>query len=523
MPQSVAEHWKQAQSCEAAGDFGAASLACERLLSIEANFVPAHLRLSRYAQRKNQYNEARRHALRAADAVRLGGGIRQIAYVTLRLLDFSEHSEIASTILSSDWKSPDVLQQSPSLAQHLWLAGRYEDALRFLDAVEPQLPPHALLRLTRGNVLRYLGRMEEAADCYESSLALSPQLSDAHWALATLTSSEPSRQWLLRLQDARKRAETANDALARAQLAYAAFHAHDRLGETRAAWLALDAGMGIMHARLVDKGSAQAVRLQALMDSQWLPETDALKEDGLPASVFIVGLPRTGTTLLDRILGNHGWVTSVGERNEFSAAAGEVSDSFFSTLVDAPPRAWTQPEADAVGRIYRQRLRALAPSTAVAVDKNPRNLSNLPLVLKALPEAKVLILRRERMDAAFSNLKELFQGNAYPYSYSFHDVASHVLAMESWSDFWAHAAPDRVKVVDYEKLVADPVIVIEDVLDFLGLPHREGLQDLERNASPVATASSAQVRGVIHARNIGAWRRYAPQLEPLRALLADRS
>jgi tetratricopeptide (TPR) repeat protein len=520
MQQQLDTRWKQGQRFEAARDLASAQAEYEAILELDGRHIPARLRMSRFEQFRGRYGRARHHALQAADAARLAGSTRHLSHVTLRLLDFSEDVEVASVILSADWNDPDVVAQLPALAQHLWLTGRYEDALRFLDAIIPRLRPHPLLLFTRANVLRYLGRMEEAGAHYEQSLALRPDFADAHWAVATHGRSNPPRARLERLQAAQARHPM--DSVEQAHLHYALFRELDHAGDTTSAWDALARGASIMRRHAPHEAQAQDQRLQALMADDWLPPAHRAVQATQPVPVFVVGLPRSGTTLLDRILGNHGWVTSVGERNDFAAAVSEVSDRFFNNLAgNHDAGALRDIDHAAVGHAYLQRLARHATATAVAVDKNPQNLFNLPLILRALPQARVLVLARDPMDVAFSNFKELFQGQAYAYSYDLADLAAHVRIAHGWMQHWAAAAPEAVRLVQYESLVSDTDATVATILDFLRLPRQQGLDDIIGNRSPVATASSAQVREPINTRGIGAWRRYARQLEPLRALLEN--
>ncbi len=522
MQQQMDEHWKRGQQFEALRDLPSARAEYEAMVALDGRHVPARLRLSRFEQMQGRYRRARQHALQAADAIRSGGSTRLLSHVTLRLLDFAEDMEVATLVLSLDWEDPHVVAQSPMLAQHLWLAGRYGDALRFLDAVSPRLPPHPLLLLTRANVLRYLGRMDEAAALYEQCLALRPDLPDAHWAIATHRRASPPDARLRRLRDALNCHP--GGGIERAHLLYALFRELDAADDRAAAWDALAQGARIMSALARHDAQAETARLDALMREAggWRAPPPSGSRTGQLTPVFIVGLPRTGTTLLDRILGNHGWVTSAGERNDFAAAVSEVGDRLFSDLArEREPGSLTGLDHRAIGHLYVQRLARHASATAVAVDKNPRNLFNLPLILQALPQAKVLVLERDPMDSAFSNFKELFQGGAYGYSYDFAALAAHVNVARRWTRHWAQAAPDAVRIVRYESLVTDAEATVDGLLGFLGLPHAPSLADITRNDAPVATASSAQVREPINDRGIGAWRRYAPQLDPLRAALGE--
>jgi tetratricopeptide (TPR) repeat protein len=517
MQQQLEHHWKRGQQFEAARDLNAARSEYEALIGVEAQHVPALLRLSRFAQIDGRYGAAHRYALRAADAIRLGASTRNLGYVTLRLLDFSEDVEVASVILSADWQDPAVLSQSAVLAQHLWLVGRYEDALRFLDAVGAHMPANHLLSFTRANVLRYLGQLEAASAGYEQCLRLRPDFADAHWAIATLRQPDPAAR-LARLRAARD--HHPDGSLEQAHIEYALFHELDALGDTDDAWEALARGAAIMHAGIRHDVAARQARISNLMHPGWHPADAGEAAESQPLPVFLVGLPRTGTTLLDRIIGNHGWVTSVGERNDLAASVSEACDRFFTGMPDETDPEWIKDiDHRRVGQLYLERLRRHSSATALAVDKNPSNLFNIPLILRSLPQAKILVMRRDAMDSAFSNLKELFQGNAYPYSYGFADLAAHVGMAQQWIRYWAEAAPANIRVVDYESLVGDTEATMASVLDFLGIPGQPGLADITRNEAPVATASSAQVRAPIHGRGIGAWKRYARQLEPLRAAL----
>ncbi|MBO9717441.1 MAG: sulfotransferase [Pseudoxanthomonas sp.] len=514
--QSVIDSWQRAQRHEAAGEWDRARPLYEAILDVEPDHVPARLRMSRLEQFAGRYLPSRTHALQAAAAVRRGAGLRHIAHVTARLLEFAEEPEAAALILAADWNAADVIRQSPALAQHLWLAGRYAESLRLLDALEPRVPGHPLLSFTRANVLRYLGDAAAAERQYEACIAASPGMADAHWALATHARARPPLARVPRLQHA---LQSAGDDVARAHLLYALFREYDAADDTGSAWKALAEGAALMRACHAYDARGESSALDAMMAAA--PSGDVAPIDDFgPCPVFIVGMPRTGTTLLDRILGNHPAVHSLGERNDLAASVCEATGRFFNPAVPAGAAAlFDRADAAEVGRRYLRRTAAGATSASHRIDKNPLNLFCIPLLLRALPRARVLVLRREPMDACFSNLKELFQGGAYAYSYALDDLADHCRNTRRWTSHWASVAPDRVRVVDYEALVRDPETVAGSLLAFLGLPSHAGLHDVAMNTAPVSTASSSQVREAVHGRAVGAWQRYAAQLQPLRERL----
>ncbi|MFL6547995.1 MAG: tetratricopeptide repeat-containing sulfotransferase family protein, partial [Povalibacter sp.] len=464
----------------------------------------------------DRYLESKQHLWRAVDAVREHSSTRNIGYVTSRLLEFAEEVEVAELIIATNWSDPNVIRQSPSLAQHLWLAGRYNEALRFLDAMADRAPTHPLLSYTRANVLRYLGDMNGAESEYEACISASPELPDAHWSLSTHSKAQPPLARVDRIQRALSKHPAGS--LEQAHLFYALFREFDAAQLQDEAWSALSQGAAIMRARVAFDAERQAARLRLWTQGKQAT-ADVPIADG-PTPVFIVGLPRTGTTLLDRMLSNHVSVVSLGERNDFAAAISEVGDHFFNSLTAADYGDWLWDlDFARAGHLYRQRLRLAEFESGHFIDKNPQNLFNLPLILRALPGARIICLKRDAMDACFSNLKELFQGNAYPYSYSLDDLADHYQQASSWMDHWQRTVPGAVLTVDYEELVTDPERVLTEVQAFLNLDVQHGLHEITSNLTPVATASSSQVREAVNQRGVGAWKKYDKQLITLASKL----
>lgn len=514
---SVTESWEQAQRLEAAGTREAARPHYEAILDVEPGHVPARLRLSRLEQAAGRYTTARAHALQAAAAVRERHGSRHAGFVSARLLEFAEEQEAATLILACDWSDPDILRQSPVLAQHLWLAGHYHDALRLLDVAIRVAPAHPLLALTRANVLRYLGDMDGAERGYEACLALAPALADAHWALATHRRAQPPLARVPRLQQALR--ATPDDPQARTHLLYALFREYDAADQPELAWAALEEGAALARTRVAYDPRREAAALQRLMREP-VAAPIATEASAGPRPLFVVGMPRTGTTLLDRILGNHDQVRSLGERNDLAAAVSEASGCFFhSGLDEAGATLLASVDPAQAGAAYLRRTVGAGVEGSHFIDKNPLNLFSVPLILRALPQARIVCLRRAPMDACFSNLKELFQGGAYPYSYTQDDLADHCRHAHAWMAHWQAVAPHAVRVVDYEVLVESPAATVAGLLAFAGLPPQAGLEDITRNTAPVSTASSSQVRAGISTGAVGAWRRYARWLEPMRQRL----
>lgn len=485
------------------------------ILAANPRQLMVQLKLSELEQAAGRYCASRLHSLKAGETIRETRRWEALPYITLRLLAFDERDLVQGLILSADWSSPQVLAQAPALSQHLSLCGYEEEALRLLDAAKLRVQPNHLLEYSRANALRNQGRLDEATAAYERCIALAPSFAFAHWSLAYHAPSLPGVSRLARIQKAL--ADRQPDASARAHLHYALFKELDAAGDVDAAWAELQAGARLMHDMQPWQAAPEEAGLISLMsEANHRSEAASLSGKQALASIFIVGMPRTGTTVLERVLGGHDRVADGGELNDFQRAASQVSDRFIQfPLAIGDIAALAKVDPHAIGLNYLERTSRRYAGKSHLVDKNPQNFFAAGLIAKALPQARILCLTRDPVDACFSNLKELFAPGAYAYSYDLHDLADHYAHFHRLVDHWRNCLPDQFLVVAYEDLVANPTRVTEQVLRFCGLPPEPDCVDITRNLSRAATASSSQIRQPIHDRYVGAWRRYSHHLQPL--------
>lgn len=240
--------------------------------------------------------------------------------------------------------------------------------------------------------------------------------------------------------------------------------------------------------------------------------------------VFVLGLPRTGTTLVERILARHPDAASVGELPYFSGGLATALGRRLKTRPqDAgdPVRASVDLDFEALGRTYLAGARQAADRTDAArlIDKMPANFMYCGLIRKALPQARIVHLVRDPMDACYAIYKTLFQ-HAYHFSYDLPELADYYIAYQRLMAHWHAAMPGAILDVRYEDLVADAEGQARRILDFSGLGWESAVVDSATQARPAATASAAQVREPVHARSVGKWKRYVAELAPLRERLA---
>jgi len=244
-----------------------------------------------------------------------------------------------------------------------------------------------------------------------------------------------------------------------------------------------------------------------------------------PTAIFVTGLPRSGTTLVDRILSSHSAVHSLGEINDlayaiikFTHGAGEPAGDPSDRLQQIARAA--QLDFTALGRDYLARVAGYPRAKPRFIDKTPWNFLYLGLIALALPQARIIHLRRNPMDSCYALYKTLFRAGS-PYSYDLGDLARYYLAYHALMRHWRQVLPGRFLDLDYEQLVSSPEAASRSVLEWCGLQFEPQCLEFHRNAAPAATASAAQVREPIHARSVMNWKHYAAELQPLAQALRE--
>ncbi len=483
-----------------------------QMLKVDPAQPRAWLALSAMAQRDKQFRDAVRSARAAGEAWRRNDTHAFLADICMRLLVLGEYRQARDLILEADWADPVVLRYSMGLAQYLGLTGAHEEALALAEQAIRRLgDPPAKLLLARADALRHLGRMAEATDAYEQSIALDPLCAEAHWSLAhhARSSSPGARVGRVRRALSHVRA----DSEAAIYLHYALFKELDDADQLAPAWAALQQGAQLKRRTLRYSSEVAAQRCHLFMQ-----RVGARFLDGIPSPeyrimhrpVFIVGLPRSGTTVIERMLGAHPQVRSAGELNDFTSQMSWEADRFLGEpLGESGLDAVSRIDFAALGQGYQERTAWRADGAAVLLDKLPNNVFNAGFIHKALPAAKIICVRRGAMDTCFSMFKHLFSGDAYAFSYDLSETRAHYQQFDGLIQHWARTLPDRWLQVEYENLVSEPEAWSRRLADFCDLPHDPRMARIEENRAPSATASASQIREPVHARNVDSWKRYS--------------
>jgi len=431
-----------------------------------------------------------------------------------RLLRQGDAAGCIDTLLALAAEARDEARLLQDIASRLAALGRHEDAERCSGrarALRPDDPEHLYNHAT---ALIALGRLAEAEATLDAVIAKSPDDGDAWYNRVTLRRQTPERNHVAAVRA--QCAATPDASPMQVPLRYALAKELEDLGEHAASFAALKQGADArkrgLRYRVED--DVDTMRLIAdAFDAGFFARPRAGHDDARP--LFIVGLPRSGTTLVDRILGSHSDVASRGETSDLAMAlmhcAGPARNK--AELV----RNSTALDFRELGQRYCGHLPD-APALR-QIDKTPINFLYLGLIAAALPQARIVHLRRNPMDACYAMYKTLFR-MAYPFSYDLGDLARYWLAYDALMAHWRGVLPPgRMLEIDYEDLVVHQEAVSRRLVAHAGLDWEDACLRFERNPQASLTASAAQVRQPMYRSSVGLWRRYERELAPLAAQL----
>lgn len=398
--------------------------------------------------------------------------------------------------------------------------GLNAEALRMMDSARATGYDNPDFRYFRALQLQFNGRLGEAEAEMESCLRLGPTFGRASLSLARIRGQTAASNHVDFIR--RRLGEVERGSEDHAAFEFALHKELDDLGEYDDAWTALERGNAVMAARLPYDPVAEERLFEATMrcfDREFLAMPG--KRHAGPQPIFVVGMPRSGTTLLERILGNHSQVVSVGELSDMPRQLRWTADVHgFPMLDDALLEAMPGLDFPLLGRRYLGQSQWRAGAHRYYVDKLPPNFMLAGCIRRALPQAKIVHMSRAPMDVCFSNYRAMF-GDSYAYSYDLRNLAHHHGLYRRLMLHWQDAMPGVVLELPYADLVQDTEAACRRLLEFCGLSFEADCLDHTRNSTSVATLSSAQVRQPIHARGLGEWRRYERQLRPLAEALGE--
>ena len=535
------------------GDMEKAATAAQKAITLDPDLGEAWLQLG-YALLSLHLNREALVTLRKAstwfpDSVELRAGI---GFAAQRLEDHAAAADAWRTVLrlqpdriealvnlgaalgSLDQmdEARDLHLRAAALAPDDWVAQgalavtlhkRFEaDALVTLcQALLAREPERVEILMLLGFGLTWLGQFDEARAAYLKVLDQQPDHADARRQVASLATGTISDEDL-----AEFRARASNSALPvddRAAAGYIAGKSLDRAGEHDAAFRAYKDAAALIHAQLqathkgFDPGMLQTYTewARAVFTPAVFTE---LRSWGHPSEVpvFIVGMPRSGTSLIEQIAASHPRVFGAGERKDISDIVTRINRG----QGNIPPARWDKAALRQETAQHIARLQALGGGADRVIDKLPDNIQFLGQIAVLFPNARIIVCKRDPRDVCVSCFTTHF-GDAVNWSYDLEECATRAVQIERLMDHWRTVLPaDRVLEVSYETVVADLEGESRRLIAFLGLDWDPACLDFHTNKRQVTTASVQQVRKPLYDSSMGRWRRYKDHLGPMLAILA---
>jgi tetratricopeptide (TPR) repeat protein len=397
----------------------------------------------------------------------------------------------------------------------------YEKAVVAFAQAVALAPTVATYRYNLGMSLLFSGEIEAAEREFEACLAIDARHWKAHYSLAQLRPQSAAHNHLERLQSLLP--HVGDDADAQMCLHLALAKEYDDLEDHSRSFAHLVRGKSAGaagHGYSIRRDEALFAALEQAFPSPQ-PGVDGTRSD---APIFVFGMPRSGTTLVERILSSHPEVHSAGELQNFALALKNLSGSTTPALIDPETvRMGRSIAPDRLGARYLASTRPMAGRTPHFIDKLPHNFLYAGFIAQALPDARLICVRRNPMDTCVGNFRQGFARSLpwYDYSYNLLDTGRYYILFDRLMKHWQRVLPGQILEIDYETIVDAQEDSSRRLLGFCGLPWDDACLRVEQNPAPASTASAVQVRSPIHRAALNRWKRYEPQLTELKALLAD--
>lgn len=511
----------QARAALKRGDLPAAARAAQALVSADPDQAAGYFLLGIAAAEAGQIAKAIPLIEAALERSPEAEYLAQLAKLLILLRRDGEAAGAAEKAMAMTPSDPLTLDTIGCVLVRL---GRHEEAIAPFTAAVAGEPGNLEYRYNLAAANGFTGRVAEARTHYEAILAKEPGNARAHYALAILSRQTARANHIPRLQAALAAASRPGDAL---RIRYALAKELEDVGNAGA----------FEHLAAANAEHKRAIRYDFSQDAAIFDAIETLFAAGAnaaaassdnpdPAPIFVVGMPRTGTTLVDRILSSHRDAGSAGELQAMPLTVKQLAGTSSRVVIDpATIAASGAVDSAAIGDTYLARAAHHRPAgTPRFTDKLPANFLYIGHIARALPSAAIVCLRRNPMDTVWSNYKNLFasQSAYYAYSYDLMDTARYYARFDQLMSLWERLFPGRVLQLSYEGLIADQEGQTRRLLEHCGLEWDDSCLSFHENSAAVATPSAAQVRRPINADAVGKWRSHEAALRPIADWLEAR-
>jgi tetratricopeptide (TPR) repeat protein len=408
---------------------------------------------------------------------------------------------------------PDFAETYNNIGNALREQDKLEEAIEAYNKALAKKPDYADAHNNIGNILNERGKLGEAIESFNKALAIKPDHAAAHRHLSTLTKYKSDTAQISTVVALLKRTDLKNSD--RCHLLYTHAKMQEDLGDLKSAFESYVTG-GDLRKKLLKYQFPQDQRLFARIKQSAPKFKDIVLKSTEEAiehtPIFILGMPRSGTTLVEQIISSHSKVSAAGELKYVSLFGGQLASGLTATVLEALA-------------LFRQRylaeLAKRAAGQAFVTDKMPHNFLHIALICSAFPEAKIVHVRRDTKATCWSNFKHYFSSKGLGYSYNLDDTVKYHGLYKNLMHFWFQSYDDRIYNLDYDKLTEDQGSETRRLIEYLELNWEDACLAPQENRRSVETSSNQQVRRKVYTGSSQAWRKYEPFLHSIFEKLED--
>ena len=504
------------------GRLGVAETQCRAFLKNNPTHTYAMSLLSEIANRLGYFDDAEFLLEKAVEFKPNDGDLRmKYAQILRKKQKFAKTLEQVNILCD---QYPDNHSYQAQKASEIMQNGDHEGAIKLLDNILQKNPYNFSSFTSKGHAQKTLGQTDQAIKSYQSAYKIKSDHGEAFFSLANLKTYSFSSEELNGMRKQVKRIDLSlRD---KSYFHFALAQACESIGEFDEAFSHLEKGNKIKNDQSKYSIERMDAELQAQID---VCDEDFFSELGIGGHmtkdpIFILGLPRAGSTLIEQILASHSMIDGTLELpNILSIAQSLRGDDIYGKLGNYPKsmKSLTPMQRDELGKKFIDETRMHRKNAPMFTDKMPNNFRHIGLIHLIMPNAKIIDARRYPLDCCFSMFKQLFaQGQEF--SYGLKETASYYNSYVKLMDHWDKVLPGKILRVNNEDVIEDLEGQVNRLLNFLDLPFEEGCISFHETDRLVRTASSEQVRQPINKKGMGRWKPYAKNLKPLLETLDNK-
>ena len=497
------------------GRLGLAETKCRAFLKKNPTHTYAMSLLSEIANRMGYFDDAEFLLEKAVEFDPNDGDLRmKYAMVLRKKQKFNKTMEQVNILCD---QFPENMNYQAQKASEVMQNGDHAKAIKLFDHILEKNPFNFSTHTSKGHAQKTLGKTDQAIQSYQSAYKIKPDHGEAFFSLANLKTYSFNTDELNAMRDQASRVDLSlRD---KAYFHFALAQACESIGDFDEAFFHLEHGNKIKNDQSRYSIDRMDAELQAQIDICDAAFFDQLGDGGHETKepIFILGLPRAGSTLIEQILASHSMIDGTLELpNILSIAQSLRGDDIYGKLGNYPKSmtSLTQDQRKSLGKKYIDETRMHRKDAPMFTDKMPNNFRHIGLIHLIMPNAKIIDARRYPLDCCFSMYKQLFaQGQEFTYGLA--EAGSYYKSYVNLMNHWDKVLPDKILRVNNEDVIDDLEGQVKRMLEFLGLPFEEQCISFYETDRSVRTASSEQVRQPINKSGMGRWKPYAKNLKPL--------